>query len=284
MQLLAMSQNWSSRRRFLGVASSALAVGLAGCNASSSTQTPDPSSTDSDTETETSSDTDNGTEFTPASDNASISFVTPSDGQTVSGGVSVVMASENFTIEKSGAVNENAGHFHILVDTDPVETGKPIPSDDQHIHFGDAATETVLDLEPGDHTLTLQVADGAHRAYDVTDTVEVPVEEASAQFTNVADGDTVSSPVSLNWETENYSLEKAGEITQSAGHAHLIVDADPVPVGDVIPSDEQHIHFGDGSASTDLELESGDHTLTLQMGNGHHLATPLTQTVNLTVE
>ncbi|WP_244531445.1 DUF4399 domain-containing protein [Halogranum amylolyticum] len=194
------------------------------------------------------------------------------------------MNSENFTIEKSGEVNDNAGHFHVLVDTDPVETGKPIPSDDQHIHFGDASTETVLDLEPGDHTLTLQVADGAHRAYDVTDTVEITVEKASAQFTNVADGDTVSTPVTLEWEAENYTLEQAGEVTQSAGHAHLILDADSVPVGDVIPNDEQHIHFGDGSSTTELELESGEHTLILQMGNGHHLATPLTQTVNLTVD
>lgn len=272
------------RRRFLRGASTAVALGLAGCNGSTDDRGTEPEETDTKTDTDTDTATDTDTGFTPASDAASVSFVTPNDGQTVSGGASVVMEAENFTIEESGAVNENAGHFHVLVDTDPVASGEPIPSDDQHVHFGDASTESVLALQPGSHTLTLQVGDGKHRAYDVTDSVDVAVEEASVQFTNVDDGDTVSSPVSLEWATENYTLESAGEVRQGAGHAHLIVDADPVPVGDTIPSDDQHIHFGDGSASAELDIDAGEHTVTLQMGNGHHLATPLTDTVTLTVE
>lgn len=276
------------RRTFLCATSSTLALGAAGCNELTDGQDNEPTETDTDgdrdTGTGTETETETETGFTPAADDARVSFVTPSDGQTVSGGVSLVMEAENFTIEESGEVNDNAGHFHVLVDTDPVKPGESIPDDDQHVHFGDASTESVLALQPGDHSLTLQVGDGQHRAYDVTATVEVTIEQASAQFTNVDDGDTVSNPVRFEWQTENYTLESSGEVRQGSGHAHLIVDTDPVPVGNTIPSDDQHVHFGDGSASGELDLDTGEHAVTLQMGNGHHLATPVTDTVNITVE
>jgi hypothetical protein len=40
----------------------------------------------------------------------------------------------------------------------------------------------------------------------------------------------------------------------------------------------------DGASSALLELEPGEHSIVLQMGNGHHLATPLVETVMLLVE
>lgn len=55
--------------------------------------------------------------------------------------------------------------------------GKTIPKDDQHQHFGDGSTEAELELEPGEHTLCLQFADGAHVATGLTDEVTVTVTE-----------------------------------------------------------------------------------------------------------
>ena len=42
----------------------------------------------------------------------------------------VVMAATGLVVEPSGAINEGAGHFHILVDTDFVAAGQIIPTDD----------------------------------------------------------------------------------------------------------------------------------------------------------
>ncbi|MCB0186627.1 MAG: DUF4399 domain-containing protein, partial [Caldilineaceae bacterium] len=42
--------------------------------------------------------------------------------------------------------------------------------------------------------------------------------------------------------------------------------------GDVIITDDQHLHFGKGQAVTKLELTPGEHVLRLQFANGAHLA------------
>ena len=41
----------------------------------------------------------------------------------------------------------------------------PVPADASHIHFGKGQSKHVLNVAPGQHTLTLQFADGAHRSY-----------------------------------------------------------------------------------------------------------------------
>lgn len=68
-----------------------------------------------------------------------------------------------------------SGHFHVMVDTPCVATGEVIPKGAQHVHFGDGGTEKQLDLAPGEHTLCLQLGDGAHVALPLTHTVAVTV-------------------------------------------------------------------------------------------------------------
>lgn len=75
---------------------------------------------------------------------------------------------ENFIIEEAGEVTQNAGHHHLLVNTDPVDTGTVIPSDDQHLHFGGGTELPEVDaseLGTGDYEVIIQVANGAHEAY-----------------------------------------------------------------------------------------------------------------------
>ena len=43
---------------------------------------------------------------------------------------------------------------------------EPIPSDDQHRHFGGGQTQATLELEPGRHELTLLLGDGSHVPHD----------------------------------------------------------------------------------------------------------------------
>lgn len=93
------------------------------------------------------------------------SFVSPSDGDTVSSPFTVVMRADGIAIEPAGEIKENSGHFHILVDAPFVTTGQVVPTDSSHLHFGTGASEAELTLAPGTHTLRLQVANGAHIAY-----------------------------------------------------------------------------------------------------------------------
>ena len=267
-----------SRRRFTLLAAAATSASLAGC---SGDDPADDGTTSEDTETESGS----GEATIAIDDDAVVSFGAPSDGATAANGVTVEMLAENFTIEESGEINDNAGHFHIMIDEGPAEVGEEIPSDESHLHYGDGSERTVLDLSPGDHELTLQPGDGDHRALPLTDTAEVTVETASVGFAAPADGATVQSPVGFEFETsENLAVEPAGELSQAAGHFHLVVDEPAVEVGEEIPSDESHLHFGDGSSATEVELSEGEHDIVLQMGDGEHLALPATAELSLSVD
>lgn len=103
-------------------------------------------------------------------------FVTPEDGATVSTPVSWEAEVQNFTVEQAGAVNEGAGHLHILVDQERLTAGETIGKDEGQNHFGDGSLSGELELEPGEHTLCLQLGDGEHTALDTTDTITITVE------------------------------------------------------------------------------------------------------------
>lgn len=90
-----------------------------------------------------------------------------------------------------------------------------------------------------------------------------------------------------------YDVRPASEgIVSNSGPLHALVDADPVPVDDRIPEDARHVHFGDGSIGSSLDLadrlgdeyEAGDHLLVFQMGTATHRATPLTAETTVTTE
>jgi hypothetical protein len=100
----------------------------------------------------------------PSAPAATVAFVEPQSGATVSSPVLVKMAAENFTVEPAGEVKAGAGHLHIIVDQDCVAAGQVITKDDVHLHYGQGQLEAQLELTPGQHTLCLQAADGAHVA------------------------------------------------------------------------------------------------------------------------
>ncbi|MEC7948247.1 MAG: DUF4399 domain-containing protein [Myxococcota bacterium] len=110
---------------------------------------------------------------------AKVFFVSPADGATVKGPVTVKMGVEGMTVQPAGQLTEGTGHHHVIIDAKGVPKGTAVPADDQHIHFGKGQTETTLELAPGEHTLTLQFADGAHRSYgpEMSATIKVTVTE-----------------------------------------------------------------------------------------------------------
>ena len=99
--------------------------------------------------------------------------------------------------------------------------------------------------------------------------LEVP-EGARVFFRNIAEGAVLSSPFTVEMGVEGMGIEPAGALKDGTGHHHLIINKGFSPKGEVVPADEQHIHFGKGQTETELDLAPGTYTLTLQFANGLH--------------
>ncbi len=101
----------------------------------------------------------------------------PKDGATVTSSVHVKFGVDGMKVAPAGTIADGTGHHHVLVDTGPIAKGTVIPMDDTHLRYGKGQTEADVKLPPGDHTLTMQFADGAHRAYgpEMSSTIKVKV-------------------------------------------------------------------------------------------------------------
>jgi hypothetical protein len=117
---------------------------------------------------------------------AKVFFVGVADGAELRGPVAdgkvtvkVQMGAENIEVRAAGEQVAGTGHHHIIVDGAGVALGAVVPKDEQHLHFGQGQTEAELQLPAGEHTLTLQFADGAHLSYgpQLSSTIKVKVVE-----------------------------------------------------------------------------------------------------------
>lgn len=108
-------------------------------------------------------------------DSASVSFVAPTEGESIAGSVAFDLEAEGVTVEPAGEARDGAGHFHVVADAECVEVGDAIPRDVDHVHLGDGQSDGVIYLGPGSHELCVQFGDGVHAAQDLTETVSVEV-------------------------------------------------------------------------------------------------------------
>jgi hypothetical protein len=101
---------------------------------------------------------------TPSPKGAKVFIISPKNGETVSSPVTVKFGIKGMTLAPAGTKQENSGHHHLLIDTDPPsDMGQPLPSvPDKVVHFGKAQTETTVTLPPGKHTLQLLLGDQNH--------------------------------------------------------------------------------------------------------------------------
>lgn len=99
----------------------------------------------------------------------------------------------------------------------------------------------------------------------------LPVPEgAKVFFANLNDGDTVSSPFNVQFGIEGMEVEAAGEANEGKGHHHIIINGTAIMEGEIVPADSLNIHFGKGQTETDLTLEPGSYSLTMQFADGYH--------------
>jgi hypothetical protein len=109
---------------------------------------------------------------------AKVFFANLKDGQKVKSPVKVQFGVEGMEVEPAGALNEGKGHHHIIIDGASLERGTVVPADSLNIHYGKGQLETELVLPKGEHTLTMQFADGYHQSYgaQLSTTIKVIVE------------------------------------------------------------------------------------------------------------
>lgn len=119
--------------------------------------------------------------------------------------------------------------------------------------------------------------------------------DAKVYFVNLADGDTVQSPVTVVFGLSGMGVAPAGTEKENTGHHHLLIDRPPLGEGEDgadelaygLPADDNHLHFGGGQTEVTLELAPGAHTLQLVLGDAGHVphATPIvSEVITITVE
>lgn len=120
-------------------------------------------------------------------------------------------------------------------------------------------------------------------------------EGASVYFVGLADGDTVSSPVTVRFGLTGMGVAPAGVEKEGTGHHHLLIDRAALGEGEfgdeelelAIPNDDYHRHFGGGQTEVSVEMAPGSHTLQLVVGDHGHVPhdPPITSDViTITVE
>ena len=116
----------------------------------------------------------------PAARPDGVRFLSPETGATVTSPVHFRFGVDGMTIAPAGDLTQGTGHHHIIVDGGPIEKGTTVPADATHIHYGGGQIEGTLTLEPGQHTITLQLADGSHVSYGEawSNTITINVSDA----------------------------------------------------------------------------------------------------------
>lgn len=103
---------------------------------------------------------------TAAPTGARVYIISPQDGASVSSPVTVLFGLEGMGVAPAGTKKAKTGHHHLIIDTDLPAADEPVPSDENHRHFGGGQTQTTVELAPGPHTLQLILGDHNHVPHD----------------------------------------------------------------------------------------------------------------------
>jgi hypothetical protein len=232
---------------------------------------------------------------TPSPAGASVSILQPEDGATVGRKVTVKFGVSGMELSPAGTNKPNTGHHHLLIDTPLPPLDREIPSDLNHLHFGRAQTEAEISLTPGDHTLQLLLGDHEHLPHDppvlskvvrvhVADTPSQAAPQAAAAsgrrpsppdasvyFIYPGNGERIYPNSTIRFGLRNMGVAPAGVFKPNTGHHHLMIDVETPPLDRPLPSDLNHIHFGNGQTEKKITFSPGQHTLQLILADDNHV-------------
>ena len=90
-------------------------------------------------------------------------FITPNQNLVTSTGVvNLEFGIKNFNIAPAGQMSCDSGHHHLLINVPLPDLTRPIPSDENHIHYGKGQTSDTIELPKGVHKLRLVLGNFAH--------------------------------------------------------------------------------------------------------------------------
>ena len=233
----------------------------------------------------------------PSAQGAREYFVDLKDGATIGTKTTIHFGLHGMGVAPAGSDKANSGHHHLLIDTELPPLDQPIPSDENHLHFGAGQTETELTLTPGPHTLQLLFGDKNHIPQSppvMSELVHVTVSDtpvaapapvsaavpagphksppgAKVYIASPADGAYVQPTLTVRFGLVNMGVAPAGVEKANSGHHHLLIDTPLPPLDEPIPSDENHLHFGAGQTEATITLTPGKHTLQLLLGDANHV-------------
>jgi Domain of unknown function (DUF4399) len=233
---------------------------------------------------------------TPSPPGAAVYFIDLNDGATIGPKTTIHFGLRGMGIAPAGSDRPNSGHHHLLIDTDLPPLDEPIPSDENHLHFGAGQTEVDLTLSPGPHTLQLLLGDKDHIPHTppvMSDRIHVTVAEtpptpaaqeeppalqrhpsppgAKVYFVSPTDGAIVPLTFTVRFGLLNMGVAPAGVEKANSGHHHLLIDTPLPALDEPIPSDANHLHFGGGQTEATITLAPGKHTLQLLLGDANHV-------------
>ena len=233
---------------------------------------------------------------TPSPAGAKAYFVDLKDGATIGPNATIHFGLHGMGVAPAGSSKANTGHHHLLIDTELPPLDQPIPSDENHLHFGAGQTEVELNLPPGPHTLQLVLGDANHIPHSppvmsdpihvmVSEAPPAPAEQPSAlssgrhpsppgakvYFIDPSDGAAVPQTFTVRFGLVGMGVAPAGVERSNTGHHHLLIDAPLPPLDEPIPNDANHLHFGAGQTEATITLAPGRHTLQLLLGDLNHV-------------
>ena len=111
---------------------------------------------------------------------AKVYIIFPKDGKTVKKKFPIKFGVKKMGVAPAGIKFPNTGHHHLIIGGAKFDMKLPLPMSDKIKHYGAGQTETVIELEPGKHTLKLVFADHLHRLHEppvISEEITITVKE-----------------------------------------------------------------------------------------------------------
>ena len=197
--------------------------------------------------------------------------IEPQDGADITSPFVVKMGHEGLILQGTRQGHrERYGHLHLLIDVPIPPEGEVIATDEQHLHYHNQQDEAVLNLSPGQHTISLVFGTTGSRPWDppIENTISVNVTGQQRIFIiEPSDTDIREFPFTVKAGSEGLDLSK--------GHFVVVMAAYAFPKeGQPVPVDEDHFHFETGATELEMDYKVGGHKMTLLFVDENNMMLP----------
>jgi hypothetical protein len=94
---------------------------------------------------------------------------------------------------------------------------------------------------------------------------------AAVYLVHLKNGDTVTSPVLVQFGLRGIGVAPAGVEKENTGHHHLLIDVAEIDVNNALAMSDRIRHFGGGQTEVRVELKPGTHTLQLLLADHNQI-------------